>query len=224
MRYPFADMLRTLCGVSQERRTIVIGEDLGVVPSGFRAVMQQTEIQSYRVFFFEKREDLFILPEAYPREALACLTTHDLHTLAGWWSGHDIEVRHQIGMLPAVELGRLRGERAHMRRRLLGLLAEKELLPEAFDAVMRGAAEAPQAMPQELAVALHVLVARTPSRLLVVQAEDLTGALDQVNIPGTVAEHPNWRRKLSFDLEELPNSPLFRALTEALRRERPKHP
>ena len=77
-------------------------------------------------------------------------------------------------------------------------------------------------MPESLAVALHVAVARSPSRLLVVQAEDLTGAIEQVNIPGTTTEHPNWRRKLAVELEELPDSPLFRAITEALRGERPK--
>ncbi len=184
--------------------------------------MQRTEIQSYRVFFFEKRDDLFLPPMTYPREALACLTTHDLHTLAGWWSGHDIEVRHRIGMIEGVDRVRLREERAHWRRRLLGLLSGEGLLPEGLEAAMRGETEAPEAMPESLAVALHVAVARAPSRLLVVQAEDLTGALDQVNIPGTTTQHPNWRQKLGIDLEDLPDSPLFRAITEALRRERPK--
>ena len=222
VRYPFHDMLKELVAVSQARHAIVIGEDLGVVPPGFREVMQQTEIQSYRVFFFEKHHDHFSPPAHYPREALACLTTHDLHTLAGWWSGHDIDVRHRIGMVGGVDLVRLREERAHWRRRLLGLLANAELLPEGMEAVMHGEAEAPHELPESLAIALHVAVARSPSRLLVVQAEDLTGAMEQVNIPGTTTEHPNWRRKLAVELEELPGSPLFRAITEALRGERPK--
>ena len=93
VRYPFHAMLRALGAVSQARHAIVIGEDLGVVPPGFREVMRECEIQSYRVFFFEKRGDVFIRPGSYPREALACVTMHDLHTLAGWWSGHDIDVR-----------------------------------------------------------------------------------------------------------------------------------
>ena len=95
-------------------------------------------------------------------------------------------------------------------------------MPADMAPVLRAEREAPDALPDSLAVAFHRLVARTPSRLFVVQAEELTGAVGQVNIPGTVAEHPNWRRKLSVDLEELPDSPLFRAATEALRQERPK--
>jgi 4-alpha-glucanotransferase len=225
VRYPFHAMLRVLAAISTRRHAIVIGEDLGVVPEGFREVMRETEIQGYRVFFFEKSgDDYFLPPENYPREALACLTTHDLHTLAGWWTGHDIEVRRHIGMVHDVDVGRLHAERAHVRRRLLGLLHEKKLLPKALEPVMRGETEAPAPMPQALAVALHVLMARTPSRLLVVQAEDLTGSVEQVNVPGTTDEHPNWRRKLDVGIEALSELPLFRAITGALRAERPKSP
>jgi len=223
VRYPFQEMLRTLAEVSHARQTMIIGEDLGVLPSGFRPAMQKAEVQSYRVFFFEKGEDYFYFPpEYYPREALACVSIHDLHTLAGWWSGYDIDVREKIGMVEAVEAIRLKEVRAHQRRRALGLLAEKGLLPDDMLPVMRAEAEAPSAMPETLIVAMHRLLARTPSRLFVVQAEDLTGALDQVNIPGTVTEHPNWQRKLTIDLEALSAQPLFQAITGALREERPR--
>ena len=224
VRYPFARMLKTLADVSQRRQAIVIGEDLGVVPPGFREVMRRLEVQGYRVFFFEKQHDFFLPPVAYPHEALACITTHDLHTLAGWWSGRDIEVRRDIGMIAEADVVRELEERAHERRRVLGLLAGHALLPEGMDALMRGEVEAPAAMPAAFAVALHRLMARTPSRMLCVPAEDLTGAAEQVNVPGTVDEHPNWRRKLAIDLEDLPRQPLFCAIVEALAEERPKPP
>ena len=157
-------------------------------------------------------------PKHYPREALACVSIHDLHTLAGWWSGHDIDVRDEDRHAARRRAARrARQLRAHQRRRALGLLAEKGLMPADMAPVLRGeSGGAATTLPESLAVAFHRLVARTPSRLFVVQAEELTGAVDQVNIPGTVAEHPNWRRKLSVDLEELPDAPLFRAITAAL--------
>lgn len=222
VRYPFPQMLKALADVSQARRTIVIGEDLGVVPSGFREVMRDVEIQSYRVFFFEKRKDFFLPPEAYPREALACITTHDLHTLAGWWSGQDIEDRREIGMVKPVEVPILQEARAHERRRLLGLLSDHGLLLEEMRPVMRGEAEATHDLPESLAVGLHRLIARTPSRLFALPAEDLIGSVEQVNVPGTMDEHPNWRRKLPVALEDLPGHGLFRAITAALREERPR--
>jgi 4-alpha-glucanotransferase len=224
VRYPFPQMLRSLAEVSRARHSIVIGEDLGIVPAGFREVMKALEIQGYRVFFFEKKGDFFIAPRDYPREALACITTHDLHTLAGWWNSRDIDVRHDIGMLAAVDLAKNFEERSHQRRRVLGLLDDEGLLPERLRPVMQGEADPPPRLPDDIAVALHRLVARTPSRLFVVPAEDLTGAVEQVNVPGTMDEHPNWRRKLPTDIEVLPKLPLFGAITAALREERPKPP
>ena len=222
VRYPFTEMLRTLADLSRENRSIVIGEDLGVVPPGFRDVMRDMHILGYRVFFFEKQSDMFLPPDAYPRAALACVTTHDLHTLAGWWTEHDIDVRAEIGMLLPGDVAAERTARAHERRRLLGTLAEHDLLPEALVSVMRGEHEPPPLLPPDLAVALHRLVARTPSRLFVMAAEDLAGSEGQVNIPGTMDEHPNWRRKLPVDLDDFADGALFRRLTDALTQERPR--
>ena len=89
--------------------------------------------------------------------------------------------------------------RAHERRRLLGLLDAHGLLPPELAPVMRDEAERTLRAAASVAVALHRFIARTPSRLVAVSADDLAGALDQVNIPGTVNEHPNWRRKLGVD-------------------------
>ena len=200
----------------------MIGEDLGIVPEGFRDAMHAADIQSYRVLFFEKRDDHFLPASAYPREALACITTHDTQTLAGWWGGHDLLVRSGIGMIPPEVMAIEYDRRAHERRRLLGLLDAHGLLPPELAPVMRDEAEAPLALPASVAVALHRFIARTPSRLVAVSADDLAGALDQVNIPGTVDEHPNWRRKLGVMIEDLAAHPLFAAVTAALREERPK--
>ncbi|MBN9022515.1 MAG: 4-alpha-glucanotransferase [Rhizobiales bacterium] len=222
VRYPFADLLRTVAAVSNDRSAIVIGEDLGIVPEGFRDAMHAADIQSYRVLFFEKRDDHFLPPVAYPRAALACITTHDTQTFAGWWSGHDLITRTGIGMIAPDTLPGDQAARAHERRRLLGLLEGEGLLPPALTAVMHAEAEPAFEPPEALTVAVHRLVARTPSRLVAASLDDLAGALDQVNIPGTVHEHPNWRRKTPVAIEALADHPLFAAVTAALREERPR--
>jgi len=221
VRYPFADLVRTVAGVSTSRHAIVIGEDLGIVPDGFREAMHAADIQSYRVLFFEKRDDHFLPPSAYPREALACVTTHDTQTFAGWWSGHDLAVRAGIGMIDPEALPAGIAARAHERRRLLGLLEAEGLLPAELAGVMRAESEPAFTPPATLAIAVHRLVARTPSRLVAASLDDLAGALEQVNIPGTVDEHPNWRRKTPVAIEALADHPLFAAVTAALREERP---
>jgi 4-alpha-glucanotransferase len=215
-------MVRALAEVSKERRAIIIGEDLGVVPPGFRDTMRQTEIQGYRVFFFEKEGERFIPAAHYPREALACVTTHDLHTLEGWWKGHDIEVRRAIGMIAEDDLETHRLSRDHERRHVLGFLEAEGLLPVELSPVMRSEIAPAETMPDAFAAALYRAVARTPSRLIVVPAEDLAGAVEQVNVPGTMDEHPNWRHRLPLTLDELVASPRFTSIVGALRAERPK--
>jgi 4-alpha-glucanotransferase len=196
VRYPLAAMLRTLAEVSQERQSIVIGEALGVVPPGFPEVLSATQIQAYVVFFFEKRGEHFIPIAEYPREALACITTHDLHSLAGWWSAHDLNTRRGFGYLREEDVERAMAERASERLHLLYTLADHGLLPDDMHSVRDGHQPPPQTIPESVAVALHRLVARAPSRLFVLAIEDLTADPEQVNIPGTIDEHPNWRRKI----------------------------
>lgn len=221
VRYPFADMLRTLAEVSQERRAVVIGEDLGVVPEGFREVMEAMDILSYRVLFFERRDGYFLPPDAYPHRALACISTHDLPTLAGWWGGHDIAVRSRVGLSAAERAPAEAEERAHDRRRLLGALADAGLMPAEMAPVLAGG-PAPEALPLPVAVALHRYVARSAACLFAVPLEDLVGATEQVNVPGTSEEHPNWRQKLPVDLEALPQTASFQAICAAVRDERPR--
>lgn len=225
LHYPLADMLRVLAQVSQQRSAIVIGEDLGTVPPGFREVMRDAEIQGYRVLYFEREENgWFRAPDAYAHRALACLSTHDLATVKGWWCGIDIDERERLGWHAAESALQMRAERAKDRILLLAALKHAGLLPRGFDAVLDGGAPCPAELPAELLVAAHALLAKTASRLVAVQLEDLAGMKEQANLPGTITEHPNWRRKLPADLEDIVESEVFRDITGAVSRERPRLP
>ena len=72
-------------------------------------------------------------------------------------------------------------------------------------------------MSAELARAIHVYLARTPSQVMMVRAEDLLGQIEQVNLPGSTTEYPNWKRKLPLDLEAWLADPRFVALADVLR-------
>ena len=54
VRYPMDKLLAELASASRRHRAIVIGEDLGVVPHGFRETMQAWRLQGYRVLMFER--------------------------------------------------------------------------------------------------------------------------------------------------------------------------
>jgi 4-alpha-glucanotransferase len=179
--------------------------------------MREAAVQSYRVLWFERDGEHFLPPFRWPAEAMACISTHDLPTLAGWWTGSDIALRQELGKLPPEQIGPMQQARAQDRRLLLDSLAHHGgLTPGSYEV------DPPGAIAPEVVTAAHRLLARTPSRLMVAQIEDLIGIAEQVNLPGTVYEHPNWRRKLPLTLQQIAEDPLFLGVTAALREERPR--
>ena len=195
VNYPFEATLRVVAEESRKARCIVIGEDLGTVPAGFRDTMMRWGLWTYRVLLFERQSDgQFAAPHAYPEQALATFNTHDLPTFRGWTTGHDLRTKHEIGVDP--------GETAETRTWWQGAL--RRLLGE------HGGGR-----PAEDFASVAQVLAATPSRLVMIGLDDVLGVIDQVNIPGTVGEHPNWRRKLPLDLEDLDGHQALTAVSEA---------
>ncbi|SMF57415.1 4-alpha-glucanotransferase [Tistlia consotensis] len=219
LRYPMGEMLEALAEASRHCRSLVIGEDLGTVPEGFREIMAAAEIQSYRLLYFERLDHGLKPPGDYPRQALACLSTHDLPPLIGWWQGDDVALQRELGFMDGPMAEAELGRRAEDQRRLLADLVVEGLLETGqvpADGRLSGSAA------EALSAAVHRHLARAPSRLFAVRLEDLAGERQAVNVPGTVEEHPNWRRRLGLTLEELPQSRLFQAVVRGVAGERPR--
>lgn len=192
--YPFEELMGILALESCRNRCLVIGEDLGTVPDEVRLAMETGGLLSYRVLYFSHSQDgEFLAPGEFAREALVTSTTHDLATFAGYWEGRDLEQRRALHLFPSEALcARQFEERELDRARLLSALRREGLLGAEGSAAPSGAA---------LAMDVQQYLARTPARVLSVQLEDVFGCLDQVNLPGTVGEYANWRRKLPVPLE-----------------------
>lgn len=196
--YPLDDLIGILALESQRHRCLVVGEDLGTVPEGFRAKMEAAGVLSYRVLFFEQdwSTGVFLRPGDYPRLSLAVAGSHDLPTLIGWWEERDITLKERLGLYPSDEEAQSqRQRRANDRASLIqafrreGLLeAQGEISAEAFVA------------------AAHEFLAISDAGMVAVQLDDILGEPEQVNVPGTSLEHPNWRRKYSITLEDLASS------------------
>jgi len=214
--YPFRELMESIVEESWISETIVIGEDLGTVPPGFTDAMVRAGLLSYQVFYFSEREGTWMPPHAYRREAMVCASTHDLPTLKGWWVGRDIDWRERTGRATEAEAGAQRQDRTRDRGRLIDALVDAKVL-SAETVAMQAAA-----MPDEVLVGVHRFLARTPCRLLTVQLDDALGLAEQANLPGTVDEHPNWRRKTPVALEDLSHHALFRSVVDAVTAERPK--
>ncbi|NML18387.1 malto-oligosyltrehalose synthase [Azohydromonas caseinilytica] len=222
VHYPLQELMAVVALESQRNRCMVIGEDLGTVADEMRAALAEAEVLSYRLLYFERGEGgSFKPPREYPRLALVAISTHDLPTLAGWWNGHDLQVRKGLGLYPDEKVYEEQlVARAQEKYRLLLALQHEDLLPEGVSIDL---AHQPP-LTQALVEAVHTYVARTPSYVQMVQLEDVLGVLDQPNLPGTVNEHPNWRQKLPLALDALRADARVQSLTAVLARERPHAP
>jgi len=214
VHYPVRQMFAALAAESRRSGCLVIGEDLGTVPAEVGEAMAGSGVYGYTVLYFERDAgDGFRAPAEWRIDALASITTHDLPSLRAWWEGSDIELRAQLGMYPeGMDLGTLLAARETDRRRLVDAMAAAGVRPpwpvDRFE--------------PDFAAAVHAFLASTASALVAVQAEDLLGMTDPVNVPGTSGEYANWQRKLSAEVGALLEAPSARPVLEALRRLRPR--
>ena len=95
VRYEADDLLGIIALESRRAGAVVVGEDLGTVEEGVREKMAECDMLSYRLLWFEDTA-----PADYPEKALAAITTHDLPTLAGIWTGTDFELQRRSGLDP----------------------------------------------------------------------------------------------------------------------------
>ncbi|MBX9604355.1 MAG: 4-alpha-glucanotransferase [Bryobacteraceae bacterium] len=198
------DLLGILALESVRAQSLLVGEDLGTVTEEMRADLYRYGILSYRVLYFERDgEGRYRAPWEYPEQALVCSTTHDLPTIAGFWTGRDIEARREAELITGEAYQAMLDSRAAEKQNLLATLRGLNLLPDWYPA---DAAAIPE-FTGELHNAVMGFLAMTGSALLLVNQEDLTKETEQQNLPGSTHQYPNWRRKMKYTLEELETSP-----------------
>jgi 4-alpha-glucanotransferase len=204
LRYPLDDLLRLIALESWRHKAIVIGEDLGTVPPGFRERLQEHGLLGIRVLWFERAEKGpgFKAPADWDHDVAATTTTHDLPTVTGWWIGEDIVWRSKIGQTAARADGQDPVKLAQVERG-----EDRKLLWSAFQEAGVAAPDvsvpadiSPQTAPVDEALAF---VASTPAPLAIYPLEDLLALAEMPNLPGSIDEHPNWRRRLAAPVSEL---------------------
>ena len=184
------ELLSIVALESQRARAVIVGEDLGTVEESTREQLAAHHLLSYRLLWFEKTR-----PAQYPENALAAITTHDLPTVVGLWSGFDLDVQKELGLSPN-EAG-TREIRQRVQR------------------MTRAPASAP---PAEVVARVHEALARAPSRILTATLDDAMAVEERPNMPATHDEWPNWRLALPAPIETLKTSRLAKRIARALNR------
>jgi 4-alpha-glucanotransferase len=204
VHYPLEHLLAVVALESHRNQCLVVGEDLGVVPDEIRRALPEFGVYHYKVVMFEQREGEFVAPARYTPQSLATVTTHDLPTLRGWWTGHDIDLWERLGFYKNADVGvRARAHRGEERQRLLRALRREGLWPEDHSVETSDATPPAPPYSAELARAIHLYLGRSAAALVTVQLEDLIGMLDPVNIPGTSHEYSNWTRRMTATATEI---------------------
>jgi 4-alpha-glucanotransferase len=193
VRYPFPELLDIVALEATRAGAYVVGEDLGTVEDEVRREMASRDLLSYKLLWFEDRP-----PPEYPKRALAAVTTHDLPTVAGLWTGSDLDDQRRLGMEPNEE------STGAMCRRL------QDMVGVAADA-----------SPDEAVAAFYGALGTAPCMLLAAALDDAVAVAERPNMPGTVDEWPNWSIALPVPLEELMADPRPRAIARALDRRPP---
>jgi 4-alpha-glucanotransferase len=199
-------MLGILALEAQRAGALVVGEDLGTVLPVVTEGLERMNMLGSAVLWFTRDyedPDEGYLPAAdYPRNALASISTHDLPTAAGFLTGEQVRVRAELGQLAGSVEDEVR-HADHDRAQLLARLAEEGLIT-------------PDSTNDEIIVAMHEFLARTPCRFVTAALYDVLGELKQPNLPGTTDQYPNWRMPLTAGLEQIGADPRVRRIAEVL--------
>lgn len=202
VRYPRDELMDLLVLEAWRHRAVAVGENLGTVPAGFNESLETRGVYGMNVLWFEQQEDdagqkTFRPPQVWPSQSMAMVTTHDLPTVSGWWSGRDIEWQQRIGHSTAEEASQQHAERTEQKTALWQALQDARLA--------EGGAGVPEEPPM---AAVLAYVAGALAELFSVSLEDLLGRVDQPNVPWSGPQDapeapPNWRQVLSPGVEQL---------------------
>jgi 4-alpha-glucanotransferase len=185
----FADDLLAIIALESERaQAIIVGEDLGTIDPRAREQLMAMNVLSYRLLWFEKDD-----PSSYPEQALAAVTTHDLPTIAGLWTGSDLEAQRRLDLHPNEE-----GTR-EMRERLARITGSSNRTPIG-----------------EMIRRTHRVLSRAPSVVVAATLEDAAAVEARPNMPGTVDEWPNWSQPLPKAIDVLARSSQAAVIAQAL--------
>ncbi|MFP7674422.1 4-alpha-glucanotransferase [Marivita sp. S0852] len=208
IKQPFDSLLAVILIEAHQTGCSVVGEDLGLVPNGFRDTMNSAGLYSYAVWQFETNDAGEIhSAAALPRFSLACFGTHDTPTLQGFWHGTDIDWWQKVGWLNDIDRLKRHAYRSRQRQSLRSVCGLR-----------------PDASAAEVSSHIHSALAQSPAALVSVQMDDIFGEVEAQNLPGTIDAHPNWRRRLPIAVEDMGQNAALRDVAQTMNMHRQLHP
>ncbi|QIM68499.1 4-alpha-glucanotransferase [Basfia succiniciproducens] len=211
VHYPFNELMAILAIESQRNQCLIIGEDLGTVPDEVRSKLKEFQILSYFVVYFSNQNGEFPQGKDFPVNAFATIGTHDVPSLAGFWHCRDLALFAQLDVLKDDLLKAKYDQRLTDKQALLDRLRLDGYLPADYQGDALN-----MAMHDNLNLVIHRYLAESASQLVGVQLENLLNQEVSFNLPGTSTEYPNWRKKLTVNLDDIFNDERIIALLKTI--------
>jgi 4-alpha-glucanotransferase len=186
VRYDHEAMIGVVALEAHRAGAVVVGEDLGTVEPWVRDYLRERGLFGTSILWFEADRDGAGGPlpaEKWREFCLSAVTTHDLPPTPGYLAGEHVRLREELGLLTRPASEELAADQAQQAAwlaelRRVGLLGDDPSVNPSVDDVV---------------LALHRYLGRTPSKLLALSLADAVGDLRTQNQPGTTDEYPNWR-------------------------------
>ncbi|MBI4267517.1 MAG: 4-alpha-glucanotransferase, partial [Chloroflexi bacterium] len=195
LRYHPEELYGILALESHRSKSIIVGEDLGIVPPYVRTAMKRHGLQQMYVLYYELATNQQEGLHPIYANTVASLNTHDMPTFAAFWQGLDVKERIKYGFLKPADVPQEEANAFNKKRVLANLLRERGWLQDSGEN-----------MAAILKACLSLLAA-SQTRLGLINLEDLWLETHTQNVPGTTTEHPNWRYKMRYTLEEFVQMP-----------------
>lgn len=186
IKQPFESILAVIAIEAERANTAVVGEDLGLVPDGFRDTMRGRGLYSYSVLQYDKDEAGEFKPHAQlDPQTLACFSTHDTPTLKGFYQQTDINWWQKLGWIEPEQVGTAQQQRKYEIGSILTTANRKKSTDYA-----------------SFRDGINNILANSPATMVAVSSDDIFEIAEAPNLPGTIHEHPNWRRRNPVIVEE----------------------
>ncbi|MBQ8870270.1 MAG: 4-alpha-glucanotransferase [Alphaproteobacteria bacterium] len=219
IHYNFDDMLGLLALESHLHQCSIVGESIGNVPEGFLDKLKEYNLYAISVIWAERWNEGngdFKMSKDYPFDAFVSVGTHDMTPLKMWWFGYDIELMRSLNLSTDEDKFNAYKRRERDRFKLLDALDFNGVWPQ--DNLRKSNYLYGEGYPEGIVEAVHKLVAKAPSKVMMMQLEDIMGVDKLQNLPGTDREqYPNWRLRLPVDLEDLETLPEYERNVKAIK-------
>ncbi len=219
LRYPYKTLMGIVALESHRHQCLVIAEDLGTPPEGFCEKMCAAKALSFKIAHYQKYDNRMMPPSDYNYMSLIATGTHDLPSYTAFWKGLDLELSRSMKTITSAQYQSHKKNRISERQSFIDAFYQFELPMPVRDGLRMN----PRQVPEWFIPNIYRFLSATNSMILLVRLEDLLGQDEQLNLPGTCMEYPNWRYKLPYSIDVICSNPTVREICRSISFDRVAH-